>query len=269
MTRMSARPSLDPRQQAAAALARAQANLEQAVAELDKLPAVDARSIGLATHALGNFLTVCDGVIELLRKALADQPDGDVAMYLDALSHITNLMAHTVSQLMNSSAGAERPLRLSDVDLARLVERACAYYRRAAAQKGIDILFEAGAELPAARGDRVLVAAVVDNLLSNAVKYSPPGRRIWVRVERQGGGVACAVRDEGPGLGPEQRARLFVAGERLGHVPTAGEPSSGYGLAIAKRFMEQMHGEIRCTSAPQQGATFSFWLPADPPSSPS
>jgi two-component system, sensor histidine kinase LadS len=262
---MSAQPSIDPKQEAAAALARAQANLEQAVAELDKLPALDARSIGLATHALGNFLTVSDGVIALLTKAVGHEAGDEVRMYLDALAHTTNLMAHTVSQLTNSSAGVEGSLRLDDVDLSRLVERACAYYRRAAAQKGIEILFSAASDVPAARGDRVLVAAIVDNLLSNAVKYSPAGRRIWVRVEGQRDGVRCDVRDEGPGLSAEQQARLFTAGARLGHVPTGGEPSSGYGLAIAKRFVERMQGDLWCASAPENGATFSFWLPADAP----
>jgi signal transduction histidine kinase len=265
MSGMSAQPFMDPKQEAVAALARAQANLEQAVSELDKLSAVDARSVGLATHALGNFLTVSDGVIALLRKALGEPLDEDVRMYLDALGHTTNLMAHTVSQLMNCSAGVEGRMQVDDLDLPRLVERACAYYRRAAAHKGIEILFSAGTDAPAVRGDRVLVAAVVDNLLSNAVKYSPGGRRVRVRVERRGRGVACDVKDEGPGLSAEQQARLFEAGVRLGHIPTGGEPSSGYGLAIAKRFMEQMQGEIRCSSAPGAGATFSFWLPASRP----
>jgi hypothetical protein len=87
--RMNARRHTDPKHEAAAAVARAPANLEQAVAELDKLPALDARSTALATHALGNFLTVSDGVIALLRKALGNEADDDVRMYLDALSHTT------------------------------------------------------------------------------------------------------------------------------------------------------------------------------------
>jgi signal transduction histidine kinase len=45
-------------------------------------------------------------------------------------------------------------------------------------------------------------------------------------------------------------------------VPSAGESSSGYGLAIAKRFVDQLGGEIWCESAVGQGSTFSFWLPA-------
>ena len=80
------------------------------------------------------------------------------------------------------------------------------------------------------------------------------------------GGVGCSVRDEGPGLSREQQEGLFHPGVRLGSVPTAGEPSSGYGLAIAKRFVEQVGGEIRCASTPGHGATFSVWLPPAWPS---
>ncbi len=143
----------------------------------------------------------------------------------------------------------------------RLVERACAYYRRAADAKGIDVKFHAAADVPTVETDRVLVAAVLDNLLSNAVKYSPRDKRIWVDVKPERDGVACRVRDEGPGLSPAEQERLFLPGVRLGTVPSGGEPSSGYGLAIAKRFADQLGGEIACTSLPGQGATFSLWLP--------
>ena len=74
---------------------------------------------------------------------------------------------------MNNSAGLDTTLRLEDVDLSRGVERACAYYRRAAVHKGIQLTFHAADDLSAVQTDRVLVAAIVDNLLSNAVKYSP------------------------------------------------------------------------------------------------
>ena len=195
--------SLDPKRGVATAIAEAQANLERAVAELDRLPALDLHSIALAAHALNNFLTVSGGVVELLIPTLRGHPDRQVAVWLEGLSHATDLMIHTVSQLMNTSVGVETSLRLEDVDLPRLVERACAYYRRAADAKGIDVKFHAAADVPTVETDRVLVAAVLDNLLSNAVKYSPRDKRIWVDVEPERDGVACRVRDEGPGMAAE------------------------------------------------------------------
>jgi signal transduction histidine kinase len=251
----------DPKIEAAAAIARAQASLEQAVAELEKLPALDRRSIALTAHALNNFLTVSVAVVDLLLEALRDHPNRQVLAWLEGLSHSSDLMTHTVSQLMSNSTGAEIDLRREDIELPRLVEKACAYYRRHAAKKRIELHFSAASDVPIVRTDRVVVAVVLDNLLSNAVKYSPAGQRVWVRVYPERGGVTCSVRDEGPGLSSEDKTRLFLQGVRLGPVPSAGEPSSGYGLAIAKRFVERLGGEIRCESTQGQGATFSFWLP--------
>ena len=116
-------------------------------------------------------------------------------------------------------------------------------------------------------GDFAHAEELIDEALALAKAYREPdgyvvalNQRFELHAER--GGVACRVRDEGPGLSSEDQARLFLPGVRLGPVPSAGESSSGYGLAIAKRFVEQLGGEIRCESAPGQGATFSFWLPA-------
>ena len=255
----------NPKVEAVAAISRAQTDLDAALAELDRLPALDAQSIALSAHALNNFLTVLMAVIDLLLKELRDHPEPRVRIWLEGLSHTSNLMTHTVSQLMNNSAApAVRP-RLEDVELPTLVAYACAYYRRAAEAKGIRLTFDVGRDVPSVRTDRVLVAAILDNLLSNAVKYSPHDKRVWLLVDGVGDGVLCSVRDEGPGLSKSEQAQLFVPGARLGPVPSGGETSSGYGLSIAKRFVEQLGGEIRCASAPGEGATFSFWLPSHAP----
>ena len=253
----------DSRGAALDAIARAQASLEQAVAELEKVPALDSGSLGLTAHALNNFLTVSLGVVELLQDRLRDHADPQVGAWLQALAHSNTLMAHTVGQLMSSTARRPTALRIDDVDLARLVGRVCAYYERAAGFKGIRLTFSAAADVPTIRTDAVIVAAIMDNLLSNAVKYSPVGARIWVDVRRAGDGARCSVRDEGPGLSEAQQARLFLPGVRLGPLPTAGEPSTGYGLAIAKRFSDRLGGELGCSSAPGGGATFTLALPRE------
>jgi signal transduction histidine kinase len=62
-------------------------------------------------------------------------------------------------------------------------------------------------------------------------------------------------------LSDEEQTRLFQRGVRLTPVPTGGELSSGYGLAVAKELIEKLNGEIWCESRPGQGASFSFHLP--------
>jgi two-component system, sensor histidine kinase LadS len=264
----SSSTSADARGAALAAITRAQASLEQAVTELHQLPALDAGSLGLTAHALNNFLTVSLGVVELLQDRLRDHADPQVVAWLQALAHSNTLMAHTVGQLMSNAARTPTALRIDDLDLARLASRVCAYYERPADFKGIRLTFSAAADVPTIRTDAVIVAAILDNLLSNAIKYSPVGARVWVDVRRAGDGASCSVRDEGPGLSEAQQARLFLPGVRLGPLPTAGEPSTGYGLAIAKRFSDRLGGELGCSSAPGGGATFTLALPRESSSDP-
>jgi signal transduction histidine kinase len=112
------------------------------------------------------------------------------------------------------------------------------------------------------RADRVALAVVADNLLSNAVKFSRPGTTVQVQVVTEPDVVVCSVRDQGPGLSTADQAKLYQRGVTLSAVPTAGEPSTGYGLAMAKEFMERMGGELWCESELGRGACFSFRLPS-------
>jgi signal transduction histidine kinase len=147
------------------------------------------------------------------------------------------------------------------VDATTATRRACTYYQRVADRKQIRILFEPAADVPPVRTDRVAAAAVLDNLLSNALKYSESCKRVWVRLRPEGDFVVISVQDEGPGLSAEDQANLFRKGVRLSAVPTGGEPSTGYGLAVARELVGQLGGTIWCESEPGQGACFAFRLP--------
>jgi signal transduction histidine kinase len=129
-------------------------------------------------------------------------------------------------------------------------------------RKQITIIAESTAPSAVIRTDSVVVGAVLDNLLTNAIKYSPPGKQIWGRVTLETDAVICCVQDEGPGLSPEDQTQLFQRGVRLSAVPTGGEQSTGYGLAVAKELVSRLGGTIWCDSRLGAGACFSFRLPA-------
>jgi two-component system sensor histidine kinase/response regulator len=177
------------------------------------------------------------------------------------VEHATDLMQNAVAQLRGVATAGPPTLLRRPVDLVLLAQHACDYYRPLAARKRLRLLYEAAVEPRVLETDPVALAAVLDNLLSNAVKFSPPGRHIWLAVERQANHVIWRVRDEGPGLSAEEQGRLFEGGVRLSPQPTAGEPSSGYGLVVAKQLVEQLGGAIWCESQPEQGATFVVSLP--------
>jgi len=170
-------------------------------------------------------------------------------------------MMRIVSHMMSNAAITELKLQYEHFDLAHLVHRACAYYQRLAVRKNIHLTMDFTSDVPIVWSDRVAVAAIMDNLLSNAVKYSPIGKTITVMVSKSGSDAVCSVRDEGPGISLEDQAHLFKRGVRLRAFPSGGEPSSGYGLAVAKELVERLGGSIWVDSQPGHGACFSFRLP--------
>jgi signal transduction histidine kinase len=244
------------------AILRARADLEEALSELEQVPAFDLSYVAFGAHALNNYLTVVSATSEFLHLSLLDHPDPQIRTWLEGLQHATNLMIHTVNQMMTASPTTDVKLRFVQVNLPLLVQRASTYYQRLAERKRIAIIFSSTADALFVWTDSVAVAAVLDNLLSNAVKYSAPGKRIWVHVAGEAAGAVCSVRDEGPGLSQEDQAKLFQRGVRLTPQPTGGEPSSGFGLAVAQELIEKLSGVIWCESELGHGARFSFRLPA-------
>jgi signal transduction histidine kinase len=252
----------DNKEHIADAIVRARDSLEQALSALEQLQMIDPSAVAFSAHALNSYLTITGGTVELLQESLIAYPDSQIHTWLEGLQHVTNLMAHTVSRLMSNTMTQEIQLRFWQADLPVLVQRVCSYYQRVADQKDIHLIYGSLGEVPPVWTDRVAVAAVLDNLLSNAIKYSPPGKRIWIQVRRDQDSVICSIRDEGPGLSQEEQAQLFQGGVRLSPVPTRGESSTGYGLAVAKELIERLHGEIWCVSTLGQGSCFLFRLPA-------
>ena len=111
------------------------------------------------------------------------------------------------------------------------------------------------------RADRTRLKQVLLNLLSNAIKYNRRGGEVRIACEVTADSVRIAISDSGPGLGAEQRARLFQAFERLEAGGTAVE-GAGLGLVLSKRLMDAMRGEIGLDSEVGRGSTFWIRLPS-------
>jgi signal transduction histidine kinase len=105
---------------------------------------------------------------------------------------------------------------------------------------------------------------VFANLLTNAVKYSPGGREIVVRVERDGAAARVQVIDQGVGVPAEALPRLFDRFYRVSET-ARGASGLGLGLYISRRIVEAHGGTIAVASVPGQGSTFTVTLPLGAP----
>ena len=101
------------------------------------------------------------------------------------------------------------------------------------------------------------------NFIDNAIKYSPTDTTIEIIGNQLGSNIWVGVSDDGPGIKPDEKQHLFKSFEhnKISSKPTAGEKSSGLGLAICKKIIEAHHGEIGVDSAPGRGSTFWFSVP--------
>lgn len=113
------------------------------------------------------------------------------------------------------------------------------------------------------RCDRGRVLQVLSNLIGNALRYTPDGGTIALSAHRDGDDVVFSVRDEGPGIAEEAKARLFERFWRAEHERS--REGAGLGLYIVKGIVEAHGGRIWVESTLGHGSTFRFALPIDGP----
>jgi signal transduction histidine kinase len=247
------------RKEAVTAIATARGDLDRALQTLEELAADDRQRVSYSLHALNNYLMVVSSTLQLLRTKLAPG-DRDVRRWLDSLKQATNLMMSTARSVLSAS-GMRPPLLLQPASLCDIAEAACEAYIDIARAKRVRIKWTAPAIRDRVLTDRVAAGAVIDNLLSNAVKYSEPGASVFITMTIDGLEVSCSFRDRGAGLSEADQAQLFQPGLSLTAQPTAGESSSGYGLAIANDLATELGGRLSCVSTLGQGSCFTFSLP--------
>src|SRR5882672_2089321 len=109
--------------------------------------------------------------------------------------------------------------------------------------------------------DENKIEAVVDNLLSNAIKFSPSGGTIRVQLRRRGADVVIDVMDEGPGILPEDRSRVFEPFYQGGSEYTGPVKGTGLGLAIVREYVNAHHGSVEIIVDGNPGAHLRVILP--------
>ena len=99
---------------------------------------------------------------------------------------------------------------------------------------------------------------ILDNLISNSIKFSQSGTCVEICIDPEK--FTVTIRDQGPGFTKADREHLFESYQRLSARPTAGEPSTGLGLSIAKRLARAMKGDLILSEEYTEGAEFVLQL---------
>ena len=230
--------------------------LSVAMAEAERANMAKSEFLSRMSHELRTPLNAILGFGQLLELAALPDDQGDnVHEVLHAGRHLLELI-NEVLDLARIESG-KFTISLEPLALQVLIGDCLALIRPQAEARGIVIDAAEHDCRCQVRADRTRLKQVLLNLLSNAVKYNSPLGRISVTCVAQGDHVQIRVSDTGAGLTPKQLARLFKPFERLDADSTDIE-GTGIGLALSKRLVEMMDGEIGVESTPGIGST--FWV---------
>jgi PAS domain S-box-containing protein len=217
------------------------------------------------SHDLRAPLRHISGYAGILREELGDGLGAEAARMMDAIQSAVGRMDVLIDRLLQLSRLGRTDLHLGVVAMDELVAEVLRPLREEAAGRTVEVALS---PLPPAYGDRTLLSQVWANLLHNAFKYTATCDHGVISVGgwRVDGEVHYSVADNGVGFDMAYADRLFRVFERL-HRSEDFE-GSGVGLAVVKRIVTRLGGRVWVQAAVDEGATFSFALPASGPDTP-
>jgi two-component system, OmpR family, sensor kinase len=216
------------------------------------------RFVGDASHELRTPLTSIRGYAELFRRGAAERPE-DLQKAMRRIEEEAQRMGVMVDDLLLlARLDQKRPIERQPVDLTRITADAVDDTRTVAPDRVIDYSPNGAIVVP---GDEVRLRQVLANLLTNAVRHTPPDTPVHVQVTSDDTEAVIEVRDEGPGMVPEEATRVFERFWRADSSRARVSGGTGLGLAIVSAIAEAHGGRAEVLTAPGAGAAFRVHLP--------
>jgi len=244
---------------AAAAIENARLHEESArlLEEVQQLHRSRERFFAMVNHELRNSLAAVYGWAEMLvrRKDPATVPRAAFEV-LDSAEQAISL----INDLLDLSRLDEDRLKpvIRDVECGSVVRQAMSRVTPAADGKSVRLMADLPTEVPICRTDPHRVEQILVNLLGNAIRHTPAGSSVQVDLSEEGRSVVFRIRDEGPGVPPEDLERVFDV-----YQTKAGEEGkgSGLGLPLSRRLARLLGGELSAVSHNGGGGCFVLQLP--------
>lgn len=217
--------------------------------------------ISIVSHDLSTPFTT----IQVWGHVLQSEPGQLTAEQQKALSKIlqaSNNGEEMIRRILDVERKdiADHRMQLENFDLTIFAEEVIDSFRPMAARKDIHLHAEMPHKNLFLLSDKQLVTRICENLLSNAIKYTPHGKNVWISISDEQDAISIKVRDEGVGIEKDELPYLFSKYSKLSSRPTDGEASTGLGLSIVKRIVEEINGKIFCESEPGKGSLFTVVL---------
>jgi signal transduction histidine kinase len=210
-------------------------------------------------HELRTPLSNLRGYLEAIDDGMIT-PDKDTINLLNEETTTLSRLIDELQELSMADAGKLKLIRQNE-NVYRLIEESVIAVKNGAGEKGLAISSDLPTGLPDIYVDGHRIKQILRNLLENAVAHTGQGGSINISAWRDNEQVNISVTDTGEGIPPEDLPNIFERFYRVDPSRARATGGSGLGLTIAKRFTEAHGGQIRVTSKPGEGSTFTVTLP--------
>lgn len=212
----------------------------------------------VASHDLQEPLRMITGYLQLISKRYRGKMDKDADEFIDYAVDGAKRMNGMINDLLSYSRVKRKGRPLKSTRCSEVIQKVLSNLSLTIRESGAEITSDA---LPTVRADETQLAQVFQNLISNAIKFRDERPlKIHIGVEEQDEEWVFSVSDNGIGIEPQYRERIFAIFQRL--HGTGKYPGTGIGLAVCKRIVERHGGRIWAESDYGKGATFYFTIPA-------
>ena len=221
--------------------------------------------VSIASHELRTPMTTLMGYSELLLRA---EPPPDVRReWYELINAESKRLTEILDDLLDIARINSGLVRVNPQPMALGPLAAEVVSAPGVGSPLHEMTVASGEHLPRVLADRDKVRQVLANLVDNAVKYSPAGGRVSIsfRLDAPRARVITSVSDEGIGIAPSERGRLFEMFQRVRTAETTTIRGTGVGLHVVKSLVELMGGEVWVRGRSHRGSTFSFTLPTATP----
>jgi len=228
---------------------------------LKNLRAKKEEALSIVAHDIKNPASTIKNFVELLESYdLTAQEQNDILSGLVEISTRIIKLADEFSAVIKEEY---RPFKINKEkkNFYKTIEEVVKVNKIKASKKGIDIrLYQPQNEI-FINIDEEKIKEVIDNYVCNAIKYCPEKSKVEIITNSDKNYISVEVKDNGHGLTEEELNHAFEKGSILSTKPTGGESSSGLGLWIVKKIVEEHNGKVWVKSKKGSGSTFAFTLP--------
>ncbi|NCS83028.1 GAF domain-containing protein [Candidatus Saccharibacteria bacterium] len=237
--------------------------LRRSNAQLQKLDQAKDEFISMASHQLRTPLTSIKGYISMLMEGDVGKVSPEQKHLLQEAFVSSERMVRLIGDFLNVSRlqTGKFIIEKRPVDLAKLVRREIDGLESNAAARNIKFVYKQPKDIPAVDVDENKIQQVIMNFADNAIYYSKEASKIVVRLQKTAKGIEFTVKDTGIGVPLDEQAQLFNKFFRATNARRQRPDGTGVGLYLAKRVVQDHHGEIIFSSKEGKGSTFGFRLP--------